>query len=215
MVNRLPLHYRYGEDGYTLAIIEIDAHVPQMALNPMQEQFALWYVRQPNATKAAIKAGYSATSAHSTGHELLKHPEVAALIASERAARAARLFITPERIAGTLAAIAFGDSREVVSWDGDGNVEISPSDTLHEDEAMMVDGIIRKERTDADGNTTTSTEIKLSNRQAALDKLARIQGLYKDRVEVTDGDGLAARLEAKRLARIAARKQGEDTGDGN
>lgn len=174
-------------------------------LGPQEEQFALWYARWPNATRAALKAGYTKASAHNAGWRLLQRDDVKDLIAAERKARSERLFVTPDRIVEALSAIAFGDTREVVTWDGDGNAEITPADELHEDQAMLVEGIVRKERVTGEGETTTTTEIKLSNRQAALDKLARIQGLYKDRVEVTDGDGLAARLEAKRLARVAAR----------
>jgi hypothetical protein len=69
----------------------------------------------------------------------------------------------------------------------------------------MVEGVTRKERTAADGQVLATTEIKFSSRLAALDKLARIQGMFKDRVELSDGDGLAAKLDARRVARMAVR----------
>lgn len=177
----------------------------EQPLTPQMEQFALWYVRQPNGTKAAIRAGVAPGNAATQSWRWLKVDAVKDLIAAERKVRADRLRVTPERIVETLAAIGFGDAREVVAWDHEGNAIITPSHELHEDEAAMVEGIKVTERTSESGASTTTTEIKLSSKQAALDKLARIQGLYKDRVEVTDGDGLAARLEARRIARAAAR----------
>ena len=69
----------------------------------------------------------------------------------------------------------------------------------------MIEGVTRKERTDADGKTTSTTEIKCASRQAALAKFTRINAMYKDRIEVTDGDGMAAKIEAKRLARLERR----------
>lgn len=41
-----------------------------------QERFALEYQKDCNATKAAIRAGYSEKTAYSIGQELLKKPEI-------------------------------------------------------------------------------------------------------------------------------------------
>lgn len=51
-------------------------------LNERQKKFAADYVKHGNATKAAISAGYSEKTAHQIGHQLLKHPSVAAKITS-------------------------------------------------------------------------------------------------------------------------------------
>ena len=176
-----------------------------MALSPQQEQFALWYVRRSNARWAAIKAGCPEAGAHTTASRWLQDEEVAALIAAERAVIADKLRVTPERITAALAAMAFGDTRDIVSWDDEGLAIVTASDDLHEHQAMMVEGVVRKDRVDKDGNRDSTLELKFSSRQGAIDKLARIQGLYKDKLEITDGDGLAAKLEAKRIARAAAR----------
>lgn len=47
-----------------------------MSLNPRRRAFVIEYLRDRNATKAAIRAGYSALSAHSEGPRLLEDPEV-------------------------------------------------------------------------------------------------------------------------------------------
>lgn len=47
-----------------------------MALNNMQLKFIDEYIKNPNATQAAIKAGYSEKTAYSQGQRLLKHDEI-------------------------------------------------------------------------------------------------------------------------------------------
>jgi phage terminase small subunit len=46
-------------------------------LNPQEARFVAAYLREPNATRAAIAAGYSAASAASQGSRLLKRGKVA------------------------------------------------------------------------------------------------------------------------------------------
>ena len=52
-----------------------------MALTPKQTRFAEEYLLDMNATQAAIRAGYSEKTAGAQGFELLKKPEVQALVA--------------------------------------------------------------------------------------------------------------------------------------
>lgn len=52
-----------------------------MNLTPKQEAFAREYLRDGNATQAAIRAGYSPRSACQIGHEVLHKPQVAERIA--------------------------------------------------------------------------------------------------------------------------------------
>jgi hypothetical protein len=52
------------------------------ALTPRQQRFAQEYVQGSNATKAAIRAGYSERAAHVTGNRLLRNDAVRAVISS-------------------------------------------------------------------------------------------------------------------------------------
>lgn len=54
-------------------------------MTPKQERFVAEYLIDLNATQAAIRAGYSEKTAYSIGHELLKKPEVASLVAQSNA----------------------------------------------------------------------------------------------------------------------------------
>ncbi|MNO93117.1 Terminase small subunit [compost metagenome] len=51
-----------------------------MALTAKQERFVQEYLKDLNATQAALRAGYSDKTAGSVGHENLKKPEIAAEI---------------------------------------------------------------------------------------------------------------------------------------
>ncbi len=51
-----------------------------MALTAKQERFVQEYLKDLNATQAALRAGYSERTAGSVGHENLKKPEIAAEI---------------------------------------------------------------------------------------------------------------------------------------
>jgi hypothetical protein len=52
-------------------------------LTPKQRAFVLEYLKDRNATQAAIRAGYSEASAHSQAHDLLKNPKVAEFLAQQ------------------------------------------------------------------------------------------------------------------------------------
>jgi phage terminase small subunit len=51
-----------------------------MALNPQQELFAHEYVKDYNATRAYVAAGYSENGAGQSAHVLLKNPEISELV---------------------------------------------------------------------------------------------------------------------------------------
>jgi phage terminase small subunit len=69
-----------------------------LALTPRQERFVAEYLIDLNATKAAIRAGYSAKTAEQGGAQLLRNIKVSAAIAGGIAKRAGKLEITAEKV---------------------------------------------------------------------------------------------------------------------
>lgn len=65
-------------------------------LTPKQKRFIEEYTIDMNATRAAIRAGYSQKTAYSIGQELLTKPEISAAIAQIQAARAEKTGVTAE-----------------------------------------------------------------------------------------------------------------------
>lgn len=75
-------------------------------MNEKQRAFAVEYVKDRNATQAAIRAGYSEKTAYSKGNQLLKIIEVKALIKELDDAAAARAAVTVDKIVNRLNKIA-------------------------------------------------------------------------------------------------------------
>src|SRR5665213_3760887 len=88
-------------------------------LTERQARFILAYLATPDATKAAIKAGYSPKTAKEIGFALLHKNS---LVRSEIAARGGKMMakqeITIERTLAENAAIAFRDPRRLFRQDG-------------------------------------------------------------------------------------------------
>lgn len=86
-----------------------------------QKLFAYAYFNNGgNAAQAAIEAGYSERSAASTASEILKYPNVAALLAELNDKLKERAIVTKEQIAAELVKIGFSDIRQV--FDAEGNL---------------------------------------------------------------------------------------------
>lgn len=71
-------------------------------LTAKQRRFVAEYLVDSNATRAAIRAGYSAVSADKIGSELLGKTRVSKAVAAKQAKVAEKLEITAEWIAGEL-----------------------------------------------------------------------------------------------------------------
>src|SRR3954470_8469369 len=134
-----------------------------MPLNDRQARFVAEYLVDLNATQAAVRAGYSARSAYSTGERMLRNAEVAAAIAEAQAARSRRTEVTADRVVLELARVAFGDPRRVMSW-GPGGVRLRPSAELADEEAAIVAEV---------GETTTKEGGTL--RVKTVDKLGALR----------------------------------------
>ena len=77
-----------------------------MGLTAKQARFVEEYLIDLNATQAAIRAGYSAKTAHTIGHENLSKPEIAAAISAAKADRSERTEITLDYVLTRLMAEA-------------------------------------------------------------------------------------------------------------
>lgn len=78
-----------------------------MALKPKQKTFVLEYLKDKNATQAAIRAGYSKHTAHAIGQENLRKPTIAKAVEEALAKQALRCEISADRTVKEIADIAF------------------------------------------------------------------------------------------------------------
>tara|TARA_R110002110_G_scaffold415835_1_gene657216 strand:+ start:31046 stop:31588 length:543 start_codon:yes stop_codon:yes gene_type:complete len=87
-------------------------------LTPKQERFCLEYLIDLNATQAAIRAGYSKTTAKEVGYENLTKPHIQARISEAREKRAERTQIDADYVLQRLVEIDRMDFADIFSDDG-------------------------------------------------------------------------------------------------
>jgi phage terminase small subunit len=143
-------------------------------MTPKQQRFVDEYLIDLNATQAAIRAGYSADTAHSIGHENLSKPEIVERIAERRAELAAKAGVTQERIVAEFCRMGFYDPASIAGQPMRGPQDI-PS--LPEEVRRAIVGW----GWDKAGNFT----LKLADKNAALTNLGRHLGMFTDKVETT------------------------------
>ena len=173
-------------------------------LNRRQQLFCEEYVIDLNATKAAVKAGYSEKTAYSQGHELLKKPEIKEYIASLIDLRREVTRVTQERVLREFARLAFGDRRKTASWGWLG-LDLKNSDDLTEDEAAMISEIREKR-----GPNGVSIEVKYYDKIKALEALGKYLGMFVEKSEIT---AIIGNVEPSERDRAALRHFMEHYGD--
>lgn len=123
------------------------------------------------------------------------------------AVHAARAGITVEKVLQEYARIAFADLRHIIRWGKDG---LHLKQGLKEEDAAPISEI----GTTASGNGPV--RIKLYDKKAALDAIARYLGMFTPRERRQDEDNWAAEVEeareelARRLALLTTASDEED-----
>lgn len=152
-------------------------------LTQQKRLFAAEYVKDNNATRAAIRAGYSAATAQQQGSRLLKNVVVRRLIEQLQQQAIAKVQadtgITLERTLREIARIAFFDPRQM--FDEDGNPMALTA--LSDDTAAVVAGLDVLEEWDGAGEARVLRgyvkKWKLADKKGALDMLMKHLGGYK------------------------------------
>lgn len=169
--------------------------------NLRHERFCLEYVKDLNATRAYVDAGYSPGGASQAAHNLLRKSEVQERIAELVREHSDRLRVDATRVLDEYARVAFSDILSVVSVK-DGAVAVKPSEEWTENEARAVAEV----KTTATGKLT----LKMHSKLDALGKLAQHLGLLREHIDLTSGGKpLAA---APTTVNILLTKAGDDDG---
>lgn len=147
-------------------------------LSPQQSRFVAEYVQDWNASKAAVRAGYSVGRATA----LLKHPEVAAYIKKCRDTIAEqvqeRVTLASERTLKEMAAVAYFNVRDYVRPDGTWKniTELTPEQAIALAGAEITETWVGK---GAARKRTVSTNPRFISKLSALDMAAKVMGDYK------------------------------------
>ena len=157
-------------------------------LNRRQLMFVTEYLVDLDATKAAIRAGYSKRSARQIGAGNMSKAYIRAAVDAEIEERKKRITVTGDMVIAELALIAFAGMKDFVEIDEGGAVRALPLDTLAEGK----DRIIRKVRekrvikSTAEGDQVLDStyEFELCDKVKSLELLARHLGLLHDKQEI-------------------------------
>lgn len=128
--------------------------------------------------RSAIFAGYSEHTASSTGSKLMDIPEIRDAIIAAQNARTEKLEISPEKTLAAIAAIAYSDIGDVMTWEKN-RVELRDLADLTPEESAIISSV---SETKIRGGGT-KLEVKTHDRLRALDMLAKHQGLCRDKSE--------------------------------
>lgn len=145
-------------------------------LTPKQARFVQEYLCDLNATRSAIRSGYSSRRASEIGHQLLQRTTVATAIQRAMQKREKRTEITQDRVLAQIAKIAFADLKDFVEWDGD-RINIKPSDDV--DGTLLSE--ISENVSDLGGRTI---KIRRHDAMKALELLGRHLGMFNDKLRV-------------------------------
>jgi phage terminase small subunit len=105
-------------------------------ITPKQQRFVSEYLKDRNATQAAIRAGYSAHTADVQGPRLLGNVGVAEAIALQTAKVERRNDITVDRVIQEFATVALVDITDPKNMDADGLPVYRAPDKLRALEAL-------------------------------------------------------------------------------
>ena len=168
-----------------------------------QALFCKEYLVDLNATRAAIRAGYSQDTANRIGPENLSKPEIQEEVQRLMESRAKRTEVTADRVLLEFARIAFSNPKDVMDW-GPNGIVLKDSDELGVDVIPAV-----AEVSETQSSQAHTIKIKMHDKVGALTQLGRHLGMFSDKIQhsfdlssLSDEElGVFERLAAKATAK--------------
>jgi phage terminase small subunit len=139
-------------------------------LKPRHRKFVAEYMKDLNATQAAIRAGYKAKNADAHSYRLLRRPDIAAALDQLLETRRAATRHMSVRVLMEYMRIAFADMRDFADW-GPGGLTLRDKAKTDEAKTAAISELVPS--TNGKG-----AKVKLYDKKAALDALARHLGLF-------------------------------------
>ena len=145
--------------------------------------FVAEYMKDLNATQAAIRAGYSKKTANREGSRLMSNADIKQAIQAGAAKRLRAADLTAERVLEEMRRLAFSDVRRVFDANGD----LRPIHELSDDEAATIASIevVKKNLAAGDNHTDTVHKIKVWDKPKSLEMLGKHFNLLTEQVRHT------------------------------
>lgn len=158
-------------------------------LTPKQELFVQEYMVDLNATAAALRAGYKHPD---IGRQLLTKPHVQDAVEDSKRARSERVGMAADDV---LREIKILGRSSVWDYRIDDEGRVTLAEGAPPDCIRAVSSIKRKVRHLGEGKVEYETEIRLWDKNSALEKAGKHLGMFKDRVEVAGDPSAPVRHE--------------------
>lgn len=156
---------------------------PEKPLTRRQRAFVHEYLKDLNATKAAIRAGYSSSTAHSSGPRLLENVGVKEAIDAAMERRAVACDVVAADILRELKRIALADAAQAVDESG----KLLPLHEMPEDVRRSISSIETEELWEGRGEDRERlgdlVKVKFWDKKGALDLLGKHLGMFTEKHE--------------------------------
>ena len=140
-------------------------------LQTRHRRFLTEYLKDLNATQAAIRAGYKPRNADAHGYLLLRRPDIAAALEQRLETRRIMMRHIADRVVSEYINMALSDPRHVADWDAN-SMTLRPKESLSDADAAAIAEIVPQ------GSSGKGAKVRLYDKKAALDALARHLGLF-------------------------------------
>lgn len=156
-------------------------------LNARQERFAREYLIDLNATQAAIRAGYSKKTASEQGYDLLRHPQIAAIVEAGKRGDTDKLKLTRERVIEEMARVGLLDVRRAFTDKGDlKHIHNLDDDTAAAVASIEVVSVVKGKG--ADAIVDHVHKIKFHDKMRALTDLGKHFAIFEDHQKAGAGE---------------------------
>lgn len=170
-------------------------------LTQKQKRFIEEYLVDLNATQAAIRAGYSKTSAKEQGYENLTKPNIQEAIQEAMDKRSQRTEVTQDNVLRELSLIGFSNMKDYVDFGPEG-VTLKELTELPNNASKVISEVSHNFNSEGGG----SVKFKLYDKQAALVNIGKHLGMFIERRE-TGRPGEFTNLTEEELDRRIAEQE--------
>jgi phage terminase small subunit len=164
-------------------------------LTEKEQLFVAEYLISFNASDAYRKAGYKGKSANQLAYRLLTKPHIKYEVQKQKKSMIDKIGLTQEMVLAEICKVGFASMRNFMRVDPDGQPQINLTDTPDDDLDSIADvsteTVLERDGVDENGDPifaqVRKTKIKLHDKLAALEKLARYTGIYDKETEKAAG----------------------------
>lgn len=165
-------------------------------LREKQQRFVDAYMLDPNATKAAIAAGYSPKSAESKASKLMARDDIKEAIKEARKGRSQRVEVNADDVLRTLLRLLNSDIGEAFREDG----SLKPIHEMPEDVRKAIQSVEVDELWEGHGEDRArvgeTKKVKFWSKDKALELSMRHLGMLNDKLKVNVSMTLEQLVEA-------------------